>query len=384
MKTAFSSSPVLLALTAATIAAASIACQQSVSTTSGDENDIVGGKESTPGAWPGTVALYAEWGGDEIQICGGALIADEWVLTAAHCIIPDAPIKNVIIDRHDLTTTVGESIAVKKATRHPAYNSSTHNNDLAILQLASKAHGAPTKLLGSQQASTLADGSTVTVVGWGNTSESGSSSSVLREVDVPVIGTAACQAFPHYDIVNDNQICAGFTTGGKDSCQGDSGGPLFFKIGTEIYHAGLTSWGVGCARPNAPGVYTRTSTYVNWIFKTTGGAAGEAPPASDGGTDGGAFTPFKQTGSVLKNEEKAYSFDAPPGDYTVAMEGTNDADLYVKVDSAPTTSSFDCRPYENGTAESCVVSLASAGKIFVMVRGYSTAASDFTVTGEQL
>ncbi len=380
MKSAFTTTSIFVALAASAL---TFACTQSAGEPVTSDDKIVGGKEATPGAWPGTVALY----GYGMQICGGALIASDWVLTAAHCVEPSSPtgrIDKVVIDRHDLTTTVGESIAVKRAFRHARYNSSRMDNDLALLQLVSKSTGPTAKIIGSAQIEQVADGKDVTVVGWGNTSESGRPSNVLREVTVPIISTAECQAFPQYDIVGQNQLCAGLPTGGKDSCQGDSGGPVYFKIGNDAYHVGLTSWGIGCARPNAPGVYTRTSRYLGWIWEKTEGAAGEQPPPSDGGTDAGTFTPFEASGSVNKGELKAFSYDAPPGDYHVTLSGTNDADLYVKVDGAASQSSYDCKSESATSDEECTVTLEAPGKIQVGVLGYSTTAADFALRGERV
>src|SRR5687767_867115 len=81
--------------------------------TGSTEHSIVGGTVAQPGAWPGVAALYK----GSTQVCGGTLVADEWVLTAAHCISSgtNGGFSKVVIGRHDLTTSVGESITVKKA-----------------------------------------------------------------------------------------------------------------------------------------------------------------------------------------------------------------------------------------------------------------------------
>jgi hypothetical protein len=99
-----------------------------------------------------------------------------------------------------------------------------------------------------------------------------------------------------------------------------------------------------------------------------------------GGGGGGTFTPFEESGTVAKNAEKAFSYDAPAGKYTIELSGTGDADLYVKKNQAAGARVYDCRPYKDGSAEKCEVTLDVAGKLHVMVRGYA-ATSDFTVKG---
>jgi hypothetical protein len=95
----------------------------------------------------------------------------------------------------------------------------------------------------------------------------------------------------------------------------------------------------------------------------------------------GGWAGMSQSGSVAKNEEKRFETpELQPGTYTFQMNGTGDADLYVRKGSAPTTSSYDCRPYIGGSSERCQVTLDAAAKIHVMVRGYATA-STFTLTG---
>ena len=107
----------------------------------------------------------------------------------------------------------------------------------------------------------------------------------------------------------------------------------------------------------------------------TGGGGG-------GGGGGEAFTPFEETGSLARSIEKAYAYDVPAGTYVVELSGDGDADLYVKKGTAPTARSYDCRPYKNGSAESCTVTFTEAGKLNVMVRGYA-ATSSYKVAGKK-
>jgi hypothetical protein len=107
-------------------------------------------------------------------------------------------------------------------------------------------------------------------------------------------------------------------------------------------------------------------------------------------TPGGGGTPtswagMRETGSVARAASKTYATPTvAAGTYEFTMTGNNDADLYVRVGSAPTTSAYDCRPYKNGSNESCRVTLAQPSTIHVMVRGYSTATSTLELVGEKL
>lgn len=85
----------------------------------------------------------------------------------------------------------------------------------------------------------------------------------MREVELPVLPT--CK---YKEDLEGEEICAGLAEGGKDACQGDSGGPFMCRNPnnpSQWYLAGIVSHGLGCARPNEPGVYTKVSKYVDWI-----------------------------------------------------------------------------------------------------------------------
>jgi len=205
-------------------------------------------------------------------------VAADWVLTAAHCITPgkaNGGIDEVVIARHRLSSKDGETRTVVKAIVHPDYDDKTTDNDLALLHLSAKTIALTSTLVTAAQARSLAGNVMTTVVGWGNTTQDGKSSDVLRQVSIPAIPNAECSKNASYAGVTDNMICAGVPEGGKDSCQGDSGGPLFVDVGGKLTQFGIVSWGAGCAKKGAPGVYTRISNYLGWINTTTGGALGE-------------------------------------------------------------------------------------------------------------
>jgi len=103
---------------------------------------------------------------------------------------------------------------------------------------------------------------------------------------------------------------------------------------------------------------------------------------NNGGGGAGDFTPVNESGSVAKNEEKSFSYDAPAGKYSIEITGTGDADLYVKKNGAPSLRVYDCRPYKSGSAEKCSVTLDAPGKLNVMVRGYAVA-STFSLTASK-
>ena len=107
---------------------------------------------------------------------------------------------------------------------------------------------------------------------------------------------------------------------------------------------------------------------------TPGGGGGVVP--------GPAFTPFEETGSVARAAEKAYAYDVPAGTYTITLSGDGDADLYVKKNAPAAERTYDCRPYQSGSAEKCTITFSEAGKLNIMVRGYA-AASTYKVAGKK-
>ncbi|XP_051770091.1 testisin-like isoform X5 [Ctenopharyngodon idella] len=158
---------------------------------------------------------------------------------------------------------------VKLIIKHPSYNRHTNNNDIALLKLSSPVtftdYISPVCL--AADGSVFNNGTDSWITGWGNISrrESLPSPNVLQEVEVPVIGNRQCNCLYRVGNITDNMICAGLLGGGKDSCQGDSGGPMVSNQSSVWVQSGIVSFGIGCARPEYPGVYTRVSRYQEWI-----------------------------------------------------------------------------------------------------------------------
>ncbi len=231
---------------------------------------IVGGVAAKQGDFSYIVSLQAENFG---HFCGGSLIADRWVLTAAHCV--DGGVDSVWIGLHDQkNSNSAEKFKVTNIYVHPDNDPYTQAYDIALLELDQRSSYKPIALMTSEISFTNAQQVMTTTAGWGTTSEGSSSlPAVLRKVSVPLVTQDECNAKDSYDgDITSDMICAGYKNGGKDSCQGDSGGPLEITDKTSGVRSliGVVSWGEGCARKNKYGVYGKVSAAVAWI-KTTAG-----------------------------------------------------------------------------------------------------------------
>ncbi len=323
---------------------------------------IVGGNPATQGDRTYQVSLGN--GG-----CGGTIIADQWILTAAHCVSNSWP-NSVRVGVYRLSSNEGETHNVVEKIVHENFNSVGGGYDVALLKVSGTINSSyvRAKLPTAEVIQAAGSpGDMLTVSGWGALSEGGGSPDVLYEVDVPVVSNATCNQPEAYNgRINNTMMCAGYQQGGKDACQGDSGGPIVAAYQNEIYSIGVVSWGDGCARRNKYGVYADTYKFVNWINDKIGGTT--PPPGGD--LENGV----PKTGlSATRGNSLNYTFEVPAGASNINFEmsgGSGDADLYVKFGSAPTDSSYDCRPYKNGNAESCT-GTQSGGTYYVRLKAYS-------------
>ncbi|MFF2199745.1 S1 family peptidase [Streptomyces sp. NPDC058145] len=220
---------------------------------------IVGGTTTTTTAYPFVMQITDASGS---QFCGGTLVAAKKVVTAAHCMVGETTGSvRVVGGRTYLNGTNGTVSKVSKIWIDPDYTDATNGDDVAVLTLSTSMPYTKASYVSSSQTSVYAAGTTARILGWGTTSESGSSSNQLRTATVPVVSDAGCGSSYGSDYVKSDMVCAGYTSGGVDTCQGDSGGPLL--IGGVL--AGITSWGEGCAEAGYPGVYTRLTTFSDLV-----------------------------------------------------------------------------------------------------------------------
>ncbi|BFG03682.1 mite allergen Der p 3 [Drosophila madeirensis] len=241
---------------------------------------IVGGQETRIHQYPWMAVILIH----EHFYCAGSLINDLYVLTAAHCVdgVPAELLSLRFLEHNRNHPNVDLLVqrSVSKVKVHELYNPRSFDNDIALLRLSQPVdvEGLHLRPICLPIQGHSFDHEMAIVTGWGAQTEEGFASETLQEVDVLVIPQSVCRnstAYKPKDIT-DNMLCAGqLVEGGKDACGGDSGGPLqvtFDERPGQYQLAGIVSWGVGCARPNTPGVYTRVNQYLRWLSANTPGA----------------------------------------------------------------------------------------------------------------
>jgi len=231
---------------------------------------IVGGQETEVNEYPWQVGLVSRNG--RTPWCGGTLISDRHILTAAHCTAGETTDSlKVLLGEHRVDDNSYTIMPISKIIDDPKYNRRTLKYDFSILELIEPVTFSAAIAPACMPSDTSKDfaGEVATVSGWGTLTSGGNQPSVLHSVDVTVTTNEVCkQAYGEKDIGGMN-ICA--ADSGKDSCQGDSGGPLVIQENGRYVIAGVVSWGYGCALEGYPGVYARTTFRKDWILANTAG-----------------------------------------------------------------------------------------------------------------
>nr|XP_045623846.1 serine protease nudel-like isoform X2 [Procambarus clarkii] len=229
---------------------------------------IVGGEDSAADVWTFLVSLVRKGR----HGCGGTIISADWILTAAHCCLGSLKSLTDIhvgMLRTNSFSPFEQTSIISHVFLHDQYDSKHITNDLALIKLKTPLQlNRWVRPVCLETRSDLRPGDLCYVAGWGFLTENGTDMpDHLQQVSVPIMKT--CRK--HFTAINDQEvICAGYKEGKRDACQGDSGGPLFCKRPGGWRQAGVVSFGMGCARRDSPGVYTRVSHYLPWIQKKMG------------------------------------------------------------------------------------------------------------------
>ncbi|CAG7823759.1 unnamed protein product [Allacma fusca] len=226
---------------------------------------IVGGARSKKYKYPSIVLLRSKGQ----HICSGTILNEEFVLTAAHCFQTfQASDYEMVAAEHNKDRNDGHEQTVQaiKLFIHADYDDETQVNDITLLKVSPKFKFNDKVQAVVLPAKTYDPKPNINMwfAGWGRLVEDGETPDILHEVTLPIIQRARCKAVLADYTITDNHLCAG-GRGGKDTCEGDSGGPMYLIEGEKQTQVGIVSWGLGCAEVGLPGVYTRVSSYLDWI-----------------------------------------------------------------------------------------------------------------------
>ncbi|XP_035223833.1 clotting factor B-like [Stegodyphus dumicola] len=249
---------------------------------------VAGGVESVVGAWPWMAGIYTRNFGIENFLCGAAVINEKHLVTAAHCFQTSGrgrvQTARYVVRVGSIKAMEGSLYLIDSIIIHPEYKRREHYNDIAVIRLKDSmdfsTNVRPICLPNSSEIrGKKLKGRDVTVTGWGDLEFGGQRASILREVTVKVMDLPSCNQ-SYADMrgttipqgLTSQFICAGVPEGGKDACQRDSGGPLMLFENGAWHLVGVVSFGYQCAQAGYPGVYTRITSYLQWLEEVTAGS----------------------------------------------------------------------------------------------------------------
>jgi len=229
---------------------------------------IIGGIEARPNRYPWMVALVQP-NNPRAQFCGGTLISDRHVLTAAHCFDQTSEGQvHAVVGAHRLSQVSPQTtIPVSRIIRHEAWDNRVMKNDITILVLARPVTMSDKVRPACLPTASMTQLNNYFVTGWGTLNpQQQVSADALMEVPSPEIPIGVCErTWP--GVSTQTQICGG--RAGASSCRGDSGGPLASRVNGKTYHTGIVSFGPRICANGDAAIYTRVSAYLQWIAQRT-------------------------------------------------------------------------------------------------------------------
>ncbi|XP_006165391.1 transmembrane protease serine 11B-like protein [Tupaia chinensis] len=231
---------------------------------------IKGGSNAQEGEWPWQASLKI----NGRHYCGASLISDRYLVTAAHCFQKTKNPNNYSVSFGTKVNPPYMQHYVQQIITHENYIQGQHHDDIAVIQLTERVlfKNDVHRVCLPEATQIFPPGEGVVVTGWGAFSYNGEYPVLLQKAPVKIIDTNTCNSPEAYNgLILDTMMCAGYMKGNIDACQGDSGGPLVYPNSRSIWYlVGIVSWGVDCGKINKPGVYTRVTSYRNWIASKTG------------------------------------------------------------------------------------------------------------------